>query len=76
MEGQLDERETIYGIGGIGLHWKVHKMERAGGPEPTMVVDQQDDISDDASYRVFESFVNHLYHTTQYSVSKAACSLL
>jgi hypothetical protein len=65
MEKQLDECETIYGIAGIGLHWTVCQMKRTGGPEPMMVVDWQDNISNDASYRVLESFVHHL---TEYSL--------
>lgn len=53
--------KTIYGLGGIGLHWVVCKME-SGDDQPTIVLDWQDDVSSDASYARFEIIADLVYN--------------
>jgi len=58
---ELTKFNTIYGVGGIGLHWMVCKMEKSGGPQPTLVLDWQNNIASDASYTQFQTIANLVY---------------
>lgn len=51
IEGRFDltQYETIYGVGGIGLHWIACKMEKSGSHTPTTVLGWEDDISSNQS---------------------------
>jgi len=53
---------TIYGIGAIGLHWMVCKMEKDGLPVPTTVLDWHDDITSDLSYDAFKDIADLVYN--------------
>jgi len=63
IQAQLHETRynTIYGLGAIGLHWMVCKMEKDGLPVPTTVVDWRDDISSDQSYDTFGAVAASIY---------------
>jgi len=62
IEGWFDETQynTIYGLGGIGLHWMVCRMEKDGSPVPTTVLGWHDNISNDLSYDAFETVADLL----------------
>jgi len=64
MEGRLEltQYNTIYGVGGIGLYWMVCKMEKSGGPQPTLVLDWQNNIASDASCTQFQTIANLVYN--------------
>ncbi|OJA17915.1 hypothetical protein AZE42_09235 [Rhizopogon vesiculosus] len=64
IEGQFKPTQynTIYGVGGIGLYWMVCKMEKSGGPQPTLVLDWQNNIASDASYTQFQTIANLVYN--------------
>jgi len=64
MQAQFEQTQynTIYGLGGIGLHWTVYKMEKDGLPVPTMVLDWHDDITSDVSYDAFETVAELVYN--------------
>jgi len=53
---------TIYGLGSIGLHWTVCKMEKDGLPVPTTVLDWHDDISSDLSHDAFRAVADLVYN--------------
>jgi hypothetical protein len=55
IEGRFDltQYNTIYGVGGIGLHWSVYKMEKSGNHELHVVQDWKDNIASDTSYTEF-----------------------
>jgi hypothetical protein len=53
----VTQHDTIYGLGGIGLHWMLCKMTTMGGPESEIVVDWLDNIASDDSYDVFRDHV-------------------
>jgi hypothetical protein len=55
------QRNTIYGLGAIGLHWVVCKMSSTDD-QPTLVLDWQDDIISDASYSKFEQVADLVYN--------------
>ena len=55
------QRNTIYGLGAIGLHWVVCKMT-SKDEQPTLVLDWQDDIISDASYSRFEGVAELVYN--------------
>ena len=57
----LTQYGTIYLLGGIGLHWKVWKMEKTGSDEPTVVVDWQENISSNQSYGIFQTIAGSMY---------------
>jgi len=63
IQAQLHETRynTIYGLGAIGLHWMVCKMEKDGSPVPTTVMDWHDDISSDSSYAAFKAVAALIY---------------
>jgi len=64
VEGQFDltRYNAIYGVGGIGFHWMVCKMEKSGPPHAaTTVLDWDDDISSDRSYDAFEAIAKLVY---------------
>jgi hypothetical protein len=54
------QRNIIYGLGAIGLHWVVCKMA-SKDDQPTLVLDWQDDIISDASYSRFEGVAELVY---------------
>jgi hypothetical protein len=62
IQGWFDETEydTIYGLGGIGLHWMVCKLEKGGSPVATTVLDWHDNISSDLSYDAFKTVADLL----------------
>jgi hypothetical protein len=62
--GQFDhtQHNTIYGMGAIGLHWMVCKMQRSGDCQPSLVVDWQDDITSDTSYAEFGALADLVYN--------------
>jgi hypothetical protein len=64
IEGRFDHtmNNTIYGLGGIGLHWMVCKMQKSGDHLPTTVLDWQDNIASDASYTKFETIADLVYN--------------
>jgi len=53
---------TIYGLGAIGLHWTVYKMEKDGLPVLTTVMNWRDDISSDLSHDCFEVVADLVYN--------------
>ncbi|KAF8478503.1 hypothetical protein DFH94DRAFT_750273 [Russula ochroleuca] len=63
MEGRFEftQYNTIYGLGCIGLHWMVCRMQRSGGHQPSLVLDWQDDIASDASYSKFGAIAELVY---------------
>lgn len=63
IEGQfeLTKYDTIYGVGGIGLHWTVYKMEKSEGPKLVQVLDWQDNIASDVSYSKFQTIADLVY---------------
>lgn len=66
IEGRFDltQYNTIYGVGGIGLHWAVYKMEKSGNHKLSLVQDWKDDIASDTSYTEFEHISNLVYTIT------------
>lgn len=64
IEGQFEHTRynTIYGVGGIGLHWMACKMEASGGP-PALVQDWQTNIASDTSYTQFQAIADLVYNT-------------
>lgn len=64
IEGRfnLTQYNTIYGLGGIGFHWMVCKMEKSGGPRPTPVLGWQNNITSDASYAAFQPIADLVYN--------------
>jgi hypothetical protein len=54
---KLTEFDTIYGVGGIGLHWLAYKMHKLGG-RPILMLDWQDDISSARSYKEFQTIAD------------------
>jgi len=64
IQAQLAETQynTIYGIGAIGLHWMVCKMEKDSLPVLTTVLDWHDDITSDLSYDAFEDIADLVYN--------------
>ena len=64
IKGQFDEMQynTIYALGGIGLHWTVCKMEKDGLPVPTTVLGWHNDISSDLSYDAFKTVAELVYN--------------
>lgn len=64
VEGQLDltQNNTIYGVGGIGLHWMVCKMEKSGLHVLGTVLGWDDDISSNQSYDAFKTVAELVYH--------------
>lgn len=63
IEGQFDltQYDTIYGVGGIGLHWMVCKMEKSGLHGVTTMLDWHDDISSNQSYEAFKAIARLVY---------------
>jgi hypothetical protein len=63
MEAQFEHttHDTIYGVGAIGLHFMVCKMDASGG-EPAVVLDWQTNIASDSSYANFETLANLMYN--------------
>lgn len=59
---ELTKYNTIYGLGGIGLRWMVCKMEKSGGPQPTLVLDWQNNIASETSYAQFQIIANLVYN--------------
>jgi hypothetical protein len=59
IKGQFDRTpyDTIYGLAGIGFHWKVCKVSRSGG-QPTTVVDWQDNVASGASLRAQRAIID------------------
>ena len=55
------QRNTIYGLGAIGLHWMVCKMS-SKDDQPILVLDWQDEIISDASYSKFEAVADLVYN--------------
>ena len=64
LEGRFDltRYNTIYGLGGIGFHWMVCKMEKSGSGSPVDVEPWRDDIVSDASYNRFEEIADLIYN--------------
>jgi len=64
IQTQFDQTQynTIYGVGGIGLHWMACKMEKDGLPVTTTVLDWHDDISSDLSYDAFKAIADLVYN--------------
>lgn len=64
IEGRFDltQHDTIYGLGGIGLHWFVCRMRKSGSSWPTVVLDWQDDITSDGSFAQFGAIANAVYN--------------
>ena len=56
--GGLVKDNTIYGVGVIGLHWIVYKMEKSGRHELDLFQDWKDDIASDTSYTQFQTLAN------------------
>ncbi|KAF8488217.1 cytochrome P450 [Russula emetica] len=58
--GGLTKSNTIYGVGGIGLHWAVYKAEKSGRRDLDVVQDWKDDsdIASDTSYTQFQTIAN------------------
>jgi hypothetical protein len=64
IEGRFDLTlyKTIYGVGGIGLHWMACKMEKSGSDTPTTVLGWQDDVSSNRSYNAFKTLADLVYN--------------
>jgi hypothetical protein len=60
---EFTQYNTIYGLGGIRLHWMVCRMQRSGDHQPSLVLDWQDDIASDASYSKFGAIAELVYNT-------------
>lgn len=58
----LTQYNMIYGLGGIGLNWKVCKMTRAAPHIPTNVQTWTADITSDDSYDAFGYIANLVYN--------------
>jgi hypothetical protein len=66
MEGRFDitQYNTIYGLGGIGLHWAVYKMEKSGNHQLRVVENWKADIASDTSYTKFQNIASLVYNIT------------
>jgi hypothetical protein len=66
IKGRFDltQYNTIYGVGGIGLHWAVYKMEKTGNHQLQVVDDWKDNIASDPSYTEFQNIANLVHHIT------------
>lgn len=64
IEGRFDSSiyNTVYGLGGIGLHWMVCRMEKSGPDSLEAVEEWQDDITSDASYGRFSGIADLVYN--------------
>ena len=75
IEGRFDltQYKTIYGVGGIGLHWMACKMEKSGLHAPATVLDWHDNISSDQSYHAFKTLADLVYNIQLWGVELTNC---